>query len=124
MKVILNILVIVFVSTTIGCVQPSYKKTILFVLNANQIQNIYSACIKGNDKPLSWDNGVNMKQNTTDSLYTTYITFVTGYQFIEMKFVVNDNFELADKPNRKIYFSEKDTTIYNAIFDKNIDAKQ
>jgi hypothetical protein len=65
-----------------------------------------------------------MKPIVQDSLYTATATFVTGYKFIEMKFVANDNFELADKPNRRVYFTEKDTTIYNAVFDKNIENKQ
>jgi hypothetical protein len=32
--------------------------------------------------------------------------------------MVNDEFELKGKDNRRINFSEKDTTYYKAVFDK------
>ncbi len=53
-----------------------------------------------------------------DSLYKVVITYVTGYKFTEVKFVVNDEFELQDQSNRRIVFSDKDTTIYTAVFNK------
>jgi len=45
-------------------------------------------------------------------------TVGTGYKFTEVKFTVNDEFELKGKDNRRINFSEKDTTYYKAFFDK------
>ncbi len=52
-----------------------------------------------------------------DSVYTDTITFLTGYKFVEMKFLINDEFEFKKQDNRRVYFSEKDTTIYKAVFD-------
>ncbi|NJN34211.1 MAG: hypothetical protein HC817_08155 [Saprospiraceae bacterium] len=45
------------------------------------------------------------------------MTILTGYKFTEVKFVVNDEFELREKDNRKVVYGDSDTTVYNAIFD-------
>jgi hypothetical protein len=52
-----------------------------------------------------------------DSFYTVTVTFLTGYKFTEVKFVVNDEFELKDKDNRRVEYSDSDTTAYHAVFD-------
>ena len=75
--------------------------------------------IRGQGKPLSWDNDFELKPVVKDSLYTATITAVTGYKFAEIKFTVNGDFELKEQPNRRVVFSDKDTTYYNAIFDSN-----
>jgi hypothetical protein len=118
MKNNIKSVIAIIIFTSLGCVQPAYKKTIVFLLKAPQIKDIKNVVIKGNDKPLSWDNGLEMKLTNTDTTYKAIVTFYTGYRFIEMKFVVNDSYELNDKANRKIYFSEKDTTIYSAVFNE------
>lgn len=46
------------------------------------------------------------------------ITGETGYLFTEVKFTVNGDFELKEKDNRKVVFQSKDTTYYNATFDR------
>jgi len=75
--------------------------------------------IRGQGKPLRWDNDFELKPVVKDSLYTETITAVTGYKFAEIKFTINGDFELKEQPNRRVVFSEKDTTYYNAIFDSN-----
>lgn len=87
-----------------GCVQKSYTKTV---------------GIRGQGKPLSWDNDFELKPVVKDSLYTATITAVTGYKFAKIKFTVNGDFELKEQPNRRVVFSDKDTTYYNVIFDSN-----
>ena len=100
-----------------GCVQKSYIKTVLVTLKVSNIKDIKTVGIRGQGKPLSWDNDFELKPVVKDSLYTATITAVTGYKFAEIKFTVNGDFELKDQPNRRVVFSDKDTTYYNAIFD-------
>ena len=102
---------------TTSCVQKTYRKTVVFILQTNPIQSIEKVGIRGNDKPLNWDADLSMKTVVKDSLYKATVTFITGYKFTEVKFVVNDRIEHQDKNNRKINFTATDTTIYNAKFD-------
>lgn len=102
-----------------GCVQKSYKKTVVVTLSVPNRKGISSVGIRGQGKPLSWDYDVAMKPVVKDSLYTATITAVTGYKFAEIKFTVNGDFELKEQPNRRVVFSDKDTTYYNAVFDFN-----
>lgn len=102
-----------------SCVQKSYTKTVLVTLKVSNMKDIKSVGIRGQGKPLSWDNDYEMKPVVKDSLYTATITTVTGYKFAEIKFTVNGDFELKEQPNRRVVFSDKDTTYYNAIFNNN-----
>jgi hypothetical protein len=99
-----------------SCVQKTYKKTVVFRLDTSEIKEVKKVGIRGNDKPLSWDYDTEMKAVKKDSLYELTVTFETGYKFTEVKFVVNDHFELQDQDNRKVVFSKKDTCYYNAKF--------
>ncbi len=101
-----------------GCVQKTHKKTVVFELDVSQLKNIETVGIRGDDQPLNWDNSTPMTAIKKDTTYTVTATFVTGYKFTEVKFTVNDEFELKGKDNRRINFSEKDTTYYKAIFNK------
>jgi putative oxidoreductase len=102
-----------------ACVQKSYTKTVVVTLKVSNIKDIKKVGIRGEGKPLSWDNDVEMKTVVKDSLYTASITAVTGYKFVEIKFTVNGDFELKDQPNRRVIFSDKDTTYYTAVFNSN-----
>ncbi|BFG70986.1 hypothetical protein KACHI17_18670 [Sediminibacterium sp. KACHI17] len=107
-----------FVCTLASCVQKTYKKTVVFELDVSQLKDIQTVGLRGDDKPLDWDAGIPMTAIKKDTTYTVTATFVTGYKFTEVKFAVNDEFELKGKNNRRINFSEKDTTYYKAVFDK------
>lgn len=102
-----------------GCVQKSYKKTVVVTLSVTNLKDIKSVGIRGQGKPLSWDHDFEMKPLVKDSFYTATITAVTGYKFAEIKFTVNGEFELKEQPNRRVFFSDKDTTFYDAKFDAN-----
>jgi len=108
--IILSILVLT------SCVQKSSKKTIIVKLNVEGIKNIKYVGIRGNEKPLSWDYDMELKPSLNDTLYTATFSLVTGYKFTEAKFTVNGQFELNEKDNRRIVFSNIDTTIYEAKF--------
>ena len=98
-----------------GCVQKTYNKTVVYLLNVGKQTEVRNVSIRGGDKPLNWEFDTKMTTIIPDSLYKVVLTYVTGYKFTEVKFVVNDEFELKDQSNRRIVFSDKDTTIYTAI---------
>ncbi len=102
-----------------GCVQKAYKKTVVVTLTVQNMRDIKTVGIRGNGGPLSWEKDYEMKPVIKDSMYTASVSAVTGYKFAEIKFVVNGEFELKDKPNRRVVFSDRDTTYYNAVFDVN-----
>lgn len=102
----------------VSCVQKTYKKTVVFTLDVSEVKNVQKVGIRGNNNPLSWEYDTEMKEVKKDSVYQITITGETGYKFTEVKFVVNDVFELQGKDNRRVVFSEKDTTVYNAKFNK------
>jgi putative oxidoreductase len=101
-----------------SCVQKSYKKTVIITLVVNHAKDIKTVGIRGNGKPLSWDKDFPLKPLVKDSLYTLTTTVLTGYKFAEIKFTVNGEFELKERPNRRLVFSNNDTTYYNAVFNK------
>lgn len=102
--------------TTVGCVQKAYKKTVVVTLTVQNMRDIKTVGLRGEGKPLSWDNDLEMKTLVKDSLYTATVTAVTGYKFAEIKFTVNGEFELQEKPNRRVVFAKGDTTFYEAVF--------
>lgn len=114
---ILFLSLIIFFLT--GCVQKTYRKTIVFELNVKDVKDIKTVGIRGNDQPLNWNYSAELIPLKKDTTYTLTTTFLTGYKFVEVKFTVNDQFELKEKDNRRIYFSDKDTTVYKATFDTN-----
>jgi hypothetical protein len=118
MKKYFIILISLLLISLAGCVQKSYKKTVVVILTVPGIKDIKTVGIRGQGKPLSWDTDYEMKTVVKDSLYTATISAVTGYRFAEIKFTVNGDFELKEKPNRRVMFAEGDTTFYNATFDK------
>ena len=119
MKYLFFSFAILFFCMVNGCVQKPYKKIAIITLSVSNIKNIISVGIRGNGKPLSWDKDFEMKEVVKDSLYAASVTTVTGYKFAEIKFTVNGDFELKEQPNRRVVFSDKDTTYYNAIFNNN-----
>jgi hypothetical protein len=117
MKNYLSLVIIFSITLINACVQPSSKKTVVVRLNVQGQKDIKTVGIRGGEKPLSWDADLALKPIKVDSLYECTFTILTGYKFTEAKFTVNGNFELNDQPNRRIVFSQKDSTIYTATFD-------
>ena len=100
-----------------ACVQPSSKKTVVYTLHLTSSKAATTVGIRGNDKPLSWQADLVMQPVGVDSsTYRAVVTYVTGYKFTEVKFVVNDGFEGAEQPNRRVLFSPADTTFYETAF--------
>ncbi|OYU93234.1 MAG: hypothetical protein CFE21_21325 [Bacteroidetes bacterium B1(2017)] len=119
MKKINFLYFVIFGLLTSSCVQESYNQTVTVILDVSGIKDIKSVGLRGDGKPLSWDEDFEMKPLIKDSLYTTTFSGKTGYLFAEVKFVVNGEFELKDKDNRQVYFDKSRKTIYKATFNKN-----
>jgi PBP1b-binding outer membrane lipoprotein LpoB len=116
-KIILTSLLFSMILT--GCVQPSYNRTVLVTLDVAALKDIETVGIRGEGKPLSWENDYPMTEVVKDSLYRAIMTTKTGYLFAEYKCTVNGNFELQNQPNRRVNFdTKKDTTYVNLVFDK------
>lgn len=109
---------ILLVAFAASCVQKSSKKTVVVRLNTSAVENIESVGLRGEGRPLSWNSDLELQPLVKDSLYSATFSLVTGYKFLEAKFTINGKFELEDLPNRKINFSNGDTTYYNAIFNQ------
>jgi hypothetical protein len=113
------ILMLLLTTICVSCVQKSSKKTVVVRLNVAGITGIKTVGLRGSEKPLSWDYDLELQPIIKDSFYEGYFSLVTGYKFTEVKFTINEDFELKDKDNRQIIFSEKDTTIYEALYNLN-----
>ena len=110
--------VILFVLLTIllcSCVQKSKMQTVIFMLDVKGFKDIKTVGIRGEDKPLSWDTDLKMDLGK-DSIYTATVSGETGYLFSEFKFSINNELELKDKDNRRVYFAKNGQTIYKAKF--------
>lgn len=114
MKKLFIITLITFLS--VSCVQKAYEQTVTLTLDVSDCKDIKSVAVRGEGKPLSWRADLPMKPIVKDSLYTVTIKALTGYKFAEIKFVVNDTFELENKDNRKVFFDEDRVTEYHAKF--------
>ncbi|CAN5509588.1 hypothetical protein BH11BAC3_BH11BAC3_23570 [soil metagenome] len=111
-----SLLILSLIFALTSCVQKSSKKTIILKLNVAGIADIQTVGIRGSEKPLSWRNDMQLNPIKKDTLYEATFSLITGYKFTEVKFSINGQLELNEKANRKIMFSNSDTTIYNATF--------
>lgn len=112
------IIAVVITFSAIACVQQAFLKTVVVTLTVKNKKRIEKVGIRGNGNPLSWNQDFLMKEVIKDSVYTATLTTMSAYRFAEIKFTLNGEWELKDKPNRVVYFSDKsDTTIINAIYD-------
>ena len=91
------------------------KQTVTLLLDVKGQKNISKVGVRGNNKPLSWDSDLKMKLGK-NGLYTVTFTSETGYTFTEVKFTINEDFELKEQnkpPNR---FSSKWTNYLQSHF--------
>lgn len=103
-----------------ACVQKAYKKTIIITLEVKGKKDIETVGIRGGGGPLSWDEDYPLQAIVKDSLYGTTIEWVTGYSSGEVKFTVNGDWELKEKPNRVVKLGKgADTVYYKAVFGEN-----
>jgi hypothetical protein len=113
-----NIIIFSIIILMSSCVQKSYKQVIKFTLTVTNKKDIKTVGVRGEGKPFSWYNDVELIPIIKDSIYAATVETITGYKFAKVKFTVDGNMELEDKPNRIINFSGNDTTYYNATFNQ------
>ncbi|MGL4630706.1 MAG: hypothetical protein ACRCVT_05810 [Leadbetterella sp.] len=105
-----------FIILVSSCVQKSYEQTLRLQLDVSGHKDIQTVGVRGEGKPLSWQEDIEMKPIVKDSLYEVVITGKTGYLFQEIKFTINGEFEFADGPNRRVNFDPSRKTTYKAKF--------
>jgi hypothetical protein len=82
-------------------------------------KNIEQVGIRGNGNPLNWEQDYPMTALIKDSVYTASFQTRTAFQYTEIKFTVNGEWELAEQPNRKVYYeSNRDTVFIQAVFNQ------
>lgn len=104
---------------TAACVQKAQKKVVVVKLSLPQATSGAKVGIRGSGNPLSWENDLELTPTIADSVFTATFVCNTAYNSYEIKFTVNGEMELNDKPNRVLTFATKsDTSFYTAIFNK------
>jgi hypothetical protein len=112
-------LILLSVFTILGltsCVQKSYNRKVTLLLDVSGNKNIKTVGIRGEKKPFSWNEDVEMEVIKKDSLYKKTFEMNTGRLCTELKFTINGEFEFQNQENRKVYFSEDGATVYKAKF--------
>lgn len=117
MKIASKIIAFAMVLMFTNCVQKTKKQAVTLLLDVKGQKNISKVGVRGNNKPLSWDSDLEMKLGK-DSLYTVTFTSETGYTFTEVKFTINEDFELKEQNNRRIDFHPSGQTTYKATFNE------
>lgn len=112
------VMLLLFTFCITGCVQKTYRRIVVCTLAVNQPIAVEQAGIRGSDQPLNWQEDYKMEVVKKDSLYKAVFVINTGYTFTELKFTVNNEFELEKEENRKIIFNTGDTTFYDAVFNR------
>ena len=101
-----------------SCVQKTKKQKVDFFVDVREIENVTSIGVRGSTPPLNWNQNFELKDDNNDSIYTGTIVFDIPYDFVELKFVKNeDQFELNNQPNRMLLFDRSGNTKYQIKFD-------
>jgi hypothetical protein len=104
---------------TTACVQKTQKRVVVVTVSLQQAQKAAKVGIRGGGNPLTWENDWELTPTIADSVFTGSFVANTAYNSYEVKFTLNGEMELNNKPNRVITFATKgDTTFYKAIFNK------
>lgn len=105
--------------STNSCVQETFKRKVVFTVDARNLENIESISIRGNFQPLNWNENFQLVDDDGDSIYSARIVFLSPYEYLEFKFVKNEDvFELNGKDNRKLEFKDREEMEYKAVFDE------
>ena len=105
----------------LGCVQDTHKKTLTISVDMSQQTYFESVGIRGNLKPLSWEENTLLNDPDGDGIYEVALELDTASDYLQFKFVKNeDEFELDGKDNRLIKFEYRPEALsYSAVFDQN-----
>ncbi len=78
MKTKKTILIIMMYLSLISCVQESKKQKVTIFLDVSGLKDVKTVGIRGNDKPLSWNEDMEMEVVKKDSLYKKTFDGNTG----------------------------------------------
>ncbi len=102
-----------------ACVQKTYKRTIEFSVDYKGNADVKTAAVRGNSQPLNWDENFALADAEGDSVYTGSVVVNTPYDFIEVKFVKNEDvIEMKGKDNRKVILNKNGVTVVTATYNK------
>ena len=110
-----QIWIICIVLLLASCVQSTRTRVVVVTLDVSGRGPIEKVGVRGEGNPLSWREDYLLTPIVKDSLYTATIIGHTPYDFTEIKFTVNGQFELENQDNRRVVFTG-DTTYYRAKF--------
>ena len=117
--IIRSFLIAFFAFTLFSCVQPTNKQIVHFSVDARNELDVSAIGVRGSVPPLNWKSNYELKDDDLDSIYTGTILIEIPYDYMNIKFVKNnDEFELKDQPNRKLIFDKSMTTNYSVSFNQ------
>lgn len=99
-------------------VQPTTRQKVTYLLDVSGMKGVQAVGIRGSDKPLNWDQDLELQPIVKDSLYRATVTYQTGYRFTQVKFLVNDQMELNGQDNRQVFFADGGNTVIRARYDQ------
>ena len=111
---------LIFGLSLMSCVQQTHIKKVTFELDMRSVADFETVGIRGDIKPLSWQETIVLNDIDGDSIYTTSLEFDTASNQLNFKFVINDEeFELEGQNNRVLPFEYKPEELkYNSSFDQ------
>ncbi|QQV04109.1 MULTISPECIES: hypothetical protein [Chryseobacterium] len=109
---------IISCSLMFSCVQKAYEQTVIYTVEIPDSEGVTSVGIRGNDKPLNWEQDTELKKINDKNIYQVKVTYLTGYKFTEVKFTRNGEYELQNMPNRRVEFNPSGITRYKAVFNQ------
>lgn len=104
--------------TLVSCVQKAYERKVELTLRLPKKQAVTTIGVYGSDKPLSWQQPLSLEPIIADSVYRVTFTSKTGYLQTELKFMVNDQWELNNQPNRILKYNTEGVTKMEVVFDR------
>ncbi len=102
-----------------ACVQERHDKNILISVDMTGTSEFEKVGIRGDLKPLGWQESLLLEDHDKDSIYTAEVIINTASNQLNFKLVLDEDlFELEGKENRIIPFEYKTESLqYITAFD-------
>ena len=103
-----------------SCVQETHVKKVSFQIDMKNVQDFETVGIRGDIKPLSWQETTFLNDVDQDSIYSTTLEFDTASNQLNFKFVIDGEvFELEGQDNRALPFEYRPEELnYSTAFDQ------
>ena len=111
---------LVIMTALSSCVQETHIKTVSFQVDMKSVEPFQTVGIRGDIKPLSWENTTELTDDDNDSIYSGTFEFDTASNQLNFKFVIDgQSFELEGKNNRYLPFEYKiENLTYSSMYDQ------